>query len=172
MIKVITGLCAVAVALVPVAAASQQAARAADTKVLSITGAYIGTAKFTQTPQGVRIELDATGLPPGEHGVAFHEIGSCNPYSAFATAQRHLGADAAPHGQHAGDLPNQKVADDGKLRIDLVAPKVSLTDSGPGALLDADESALIVGEKRDDGKTNPDGAMGRPIACALVTRAP
>jgi len=160
-----------AAAGVSASGALAQPLAAAETKVLSITGAYIGTARFTQTPDGVRIQLEATGLPPGEKGVAFHETGSCNPLSAFGSAQRHLGADLAAHGAHLGDLPNQRVGEDGTLRIDLIAPKVSLTASGAGALLDENESALVVGSKRDDGKTDPDGGVGQPLACALVTRA-
>lgn len=175
-VALMAGLAAVA----PASTLAQQpspAGRAADTRVLSITGSYVGTAKFSQTPEGVLIEAQVTGLAPGEHGLHIDDVGSCDPSSYFNSAGRHLGADLAPHGAlaaggpHLGDLPNQTVGPDGKLAIRLVVPKVSLSNSGPGGLLDADESSLVIDEKPDDNRSQPLGTIGLRVACSVITRA-
>ena len=177
MTRTITILLAGLIGLAPAAARAQQPAAAAETRVLSVHGGYVGTAKFTQTPEGVLIEAEISGLTPGEHGLHINEVGSCDPSSGFNTAGRHQGSDLAPHGTmaaggpHLGDLPNQTVGADGKLRIRLVAPKLTLSDTGPGALLDADEASLVIDEKPDDNRSQPLGASGKRMACALITRA-
>lgn len=166
-------------ALAPAATLAQQAPalRAAETKVLATAGNTIGTAKFTQTPEGVLIEAEVTGLTPGVHGVHIYEVGSCDPSGHFNTAARHLGADLAPHGTaatggpHLGDLPNQTAGPDGKMSIRVVALRVSLSATGPGGLLDADESSLIIDEKPDDNRSQSPAAGGLRVACALITRA-
>jgi Cu-Zn family superoxide dismutase len=37
-----------------------------------------GTATFTEGPGGVRIVVQAKGLPPGPHGLHIHEVGTCD----------------------------------------------------------------------------------------------
>lgn len=42
--------------------------------------------------------------------------------------------------------------------------------TGPGMLLDADGSALVLHARLDDHHTQPSGNAGDRIACAVITR--
>ena len=73
-------------------------------------GVAVGTVTLTQTPHGVLIAADVTGLVAGGHGFHIHTIGSCTPN--FAAAGDHFNPGNTGHGilhpggLHAGDLPN------------------------------------------------------------------
>src|SRR5262249_26393575 len=86
------------------------------------TGKATGVAMFTQVLGGVRVVLEAKGLPPGPHGVHIHEVGKCDG-PQFTTAGGHFNPDKKQHGAlnpqgaHAGDLPNLTVGSDGTGRL-------------------------------------------------------
>ena len=82
----------VALAAAPVASAADMAA--AD--IVNAAGEVIGKAAFEQTPTGVLISVDVTGLPPGGHGIHLHATGSCAP--DFKAAGGHINPDKAEHG--------------------------------------------------------------------------
>ena len=42
-------------------------------------GQKIGTAKILAAKEGVNIEVNASQLPPGIHGVHIHNVGKCDP---------------------------------------------------------------------------------------------
>lgn len=137
-------------------------------------GKQLGTATLRQTPAGVLIQVEAEGLPPGEHAFHIHEKGACEGKDGFKSAGGHYGpSKKQPHGylgkggHHAGDMPNQFVAQDGKLRAEVLNPKVKLTS---GSLLDKDGSALVIHAKPDDYKSQPSGDAGERIACAVIRK--
>ena len=140
------------------------------------SGQSVGTARFTQAGNVVRILLEARGLPPGPHGVHIHAVGKCDPpdfNSAgphFNPTNRQHGA-LNPQGSHSGDLPNLTVAPDGNGRMETTTEQLSL-ESGPTAVWDADGSALIVHANGDDFRTDPTGNSGARIACGLLVKAP
>jgi Cu-Zn family superoxide dismutase len=152
------------------AAFAQQSAKAdlVDTK-----GRQIGTATLQQTPAGVLIQIDAEGLPPGEHAVHIHEKGVCDGKDGFKSAGGHFTPAKQPHGYlskggpHAGDMPNQFVAGDGKLRTEVLNTKVRLNDK---SLLRASGTALVIHAKPDDYKSQPAGDAGDRIACAVIRK--
>src|SRR5690606_37465153 len=83
------------------------------------SGASVGTATLTDAPTGVLIRLEAKGLPPGWHGLHFHEKGDCSK-SDFTSAGGHVHDKPTmvhgllnPDANEAGDLPNLYVAADG-----------------------------------------------------------
>lgn len=130
-----------------------------------------GNAKLTQTPGGVLIAAELTGLPPGEHGFHIHEKGRCDPKDGFKTAGGHFAPAKEPHGylgkkgHHAGDMPNQFVSEDGKLRAHVHNTAVRLTQK---SLLDKDGAAIMVHAKADDYRSQPSGEAGDRIACAVI----
>lgn len=129
-----------------------------------------GTAVLTETPNGVLIQVDIRGLPPGPHGFHIHETGTCEPPS-FQSAGGHYAGGGGNHGFHnedihAGDLPNVTVQDDGILVHDVLVSEVSL--SGDAPLPDEDGSALMIHARPDDYRTNPSGSSGDRIACAVI----
>ena len=132
-------------------------------------GAAAGTATATQVGDTVTISLNATGLPPGEHGVHVHATGSCEP-PTFESAGGHWNPASEMHGledppgQHAGDMPNLTVAEDGTGTLEY-----QLVGGTFEGLMDADGSAFIVHAGPDDQTTDPSGNSGDRIACGVFT---
>jgi Cu-Zn family superoxide dismutase len=141
-------------------------------EIRDATGQLVGRAMLTQTVDGVRIQTTFAGLPAGTHGFHIHETGKCEP--PFMTAGGHFNPEPKQHGKetpdgrHAGDLPNLTVPENGRVLVDLIEPMVSLRP-GPNNLMDSDGSALVVHERRDDNKTDPDGNAGARIACGDIS---
>jgi superoxide dismutase, Cu-Zn family len=138
-------------------------------------GKPIGSATLTETPTGVLISVELSSLPPGVHGFHVHEIGRCDPASGFESAGGHYNPGAARHGYlveggpHAGDMPNQTVEQDGKLKAEVFNPSVMFT-SGRAPLFDQDGSALVVHATADDHRSQPSGNAGSRLACAVIQR--
>lgn len=130
-----------------------------------------GTAALTQAGAGVLMELELTGLPPGEW-VAFHvhETGTCDAASHYQSAGGHFnptGKDhgyLAPNGPHAGDMPNQSVGPDGVLRAQVYNPSVTLDEDDAGIR----GRALMIHAKPDDYASQPSGDAGDRLACAVI----
>ncbi len=86
-------------------------------------GQQVGLVTFTGHPDGVRIEVSATGLPPGPKGIHIHAVGKCEP-PEFTSAGNHFNPTDKKHGRlnpegaHAGDLPNLDVTSAGTARLD------------------------------------------------------
>jgi len=135
-------------------------------------GKEVGRATLTQGEDGVRIRLEARGLPPGKHGFHIHEKGECHP-PKFESAGGHFNPDGRKHGlenpdgPHAGDLPNILVGDDGTVRTTVFAPLVRLGE-GKHSILRPGGMSLVLHERPDDGKTDPDGNAGARIACGVI----
>lgn len=142
--------------------------------VVNAEGDEIGTAVIQQTPGGVLISVAVEGLPSGEHGFHIHEKGECDPAQGFKTAGGHFAPRSRQHGlkvvagPHAGDMPNQFAGNDGTMRAEVLNPNVTL-ETGLGSLVDADGSALIIHAGADDYMTQPTGAAGGRLACAVVS---
>lgn len=153
-------------------------ASAADTSSGNLIGtdnASHGTIQVTEAPDGVLLRIEAKGLPPGWHGVHFHEKGDCTP-PKFTSAGSHVHEAMPvvhglmnPDGNDAGDLPNIYVGADGTATVELYSTLVSLTPHGNHpALLDADGSSLVIHAKPDDYRSQPIGGAGDRIACAVI----
>ena len=142
----------------------------------SSSGQSVGTARFTQAGNVVRILVEANGLPPGAHGVHVHSVGKCDPPD-FASAGPHFNPTSKQHGalnsqgSHAGDLPNLTVTSEGSGRMETTTEALSL-ESGPTSVWDADGSAVIVHANPDDFKTDPTGNSGARIACGVLVKVP
>ena len=141
--------------------------------VIDANGNRVGTIVLEETPAGLLIKADVEGLPPGEHGFHLHETGVCNAAEKFATAGGHFAPRSNAHGlmdsagPHAGDMPNQFAAADGKLRAHVLNTQVSL-GPGVGSLMDNDGTALVIHAGADDYASQPSGAAGDRLACAVL----
>jgi len=127
----------------------------------------------------VHVEVQVTGMPPGPHGIHFHQVGKCDGAEAtpFSTAGGHFnpigrqhGLDN-PQGPHAGDAPNFTVNADGTGKASFTTDRVSLTD-GSTSLFDDDGSAIVIHAAADDQTSQPAGNSGARIACGVVKRTP
>lgn len=141
--------------------------------VLGAKGTKIGTVTLEQTPNGVLIAADMNGLPEGEHGFHLHTTGKCEAGEGFASAGGHYAPRQNQHGlreaagAHAGDMPNQFVGKDGRLRAHVLNPAVTLA-AGFNSLRDADGTALMVHAGADDYTSQPSGDAGSRLACAVI----
>ena len=105
-----------------VAALLPAAAQTASAALKNADGNDVGTARLTQTPLGVLIQLSVKGLPAGEHAFHIHAVGKCEP--PFTTAGGHFNPTSkkhgmmAAHGQHAGDMPNLHIPANGELAVE------------------------------------------------------
>jgi Cu-Zn family superoxide dismutase len=159
-------LCAGALLLAPLAQAADT-----STTLKDKDGKQVGTVTLTNTPNGVLMRFDLTGLSPREHAVHIHAVGKCEPPD-FKSAGPHFNPDATQHGlmnsqgPHAGDMPNLIVPDSGKLSLEVLNSMVSLRDEP--ALLDADGSAIVIHATADDYATDPAGNAGDRVACGVI----
>ena len=130
--------------------------------------ANVGTVTATEvTGGGVRVSIDATGMPSGPHGVHVHMTGRCDSPS-FETAGGHWNPTNMQHGAqnpagpHAGDLPNLLIGTDGRGLLAINLPSGTMA-----GLLEGDGSAFIVHSGPDDMMTDPSGNSGSRIACGV-----
>ncbi|KIT14669.1 superoxide dismutase family protein [Jannaschia aquimarina] len=135
-------------------------------------GEIIGSTSIFETASGiVRIIVTANGISPGTHGVHLHEVGECE--GDFTSAGGHIAGDAnhglVEGGPHPGDLPNAYVQDDGALAMEAFAvASLSVEEH----LRDPDGAALIIHAGPDDYESQPSGAAGDRVACAVLNLMP
>jgi Cu-Zn family superoxide dismutase len=170
------GLTLVALLLAGCAGTGSGSDTAAVAELKNTSGQTVGTARFTQAGNVVRILVETSGLPPGPHGVHVHAVGKCDPPD-FTSAGPHFNPAGKQHGAlnpqgpHGGDLPNLTVGPDGNGRMETTTEQLSL-GSGSTSVWDADGSALVVHANPDDFKTDPTGNSGARIACGVLVKTP
>lgn len=130
-----------------------------------------GKVIFFETPSGVLVSTEVTGLPFSQDpceasflGFHIHQGSSCtgNAADPFANAQAHLNPLNCRHPHHAGDLPPL-------LNNNGYAFSITLTNR-----FSIDEiigSTVIIHDRPDDFTTQPAGNSGDRIACGVITRA-
>ena len=112
--------------LMSLPAAAQQATDTARANFVDRDGKETGRAQVTAGRDGVLFEVEVSGLDPRKWvALHIHESGTCDPADGHKSAGGHFNPDEKSHGfvsadgPHAGDLPNQYVAEDGVLRAQV-----------------------------------------------------
>lgn len=166
-------------ALLGVAGATLAAAPTAVTVTVNLIDASgvqkpAGTVVIKPTADGLELDTNLNGLPPGTHGFHLHEHGSCA--AADKDGKRTAGEAAGGHydpaatkahkgpegGGHKGDLPKLEVGADGTAKTTLRVHGLTLADvSG---------RALVIHEGGDNYSDAPKplGGGGARIACGVV----
>lgn len=147
--------------------------------IYNVSGSPIGTAQLWQEANGtVNVEVASLALPPGTHGIHFHEVGQCDGgTTAFSTAGAHYNPLAKEHGlenpkgPHAGDAPNIVTPASGAGKVTFSTNRVTLT-AGTTTLLDGDGSSIVVHATADDQISQPAGNSGARIACGVIRAIP
>jgi superoxide dismutase, Cu-Zn family len=140
-------------------------------------GMSVGTAILWQQDEHVvSVELQLHGLPPGEHGIHFHQNAKCDAPD-FKSAGPHFNPEGKKHGtenpegHHAGDLKNITIDAKGSLDLRFTVSDVSLGSDGDShSLFSNGGTALVIHAKADDYKTDPSGNSGDRIACGVITK--
>ncbi|SFD66027.1 superoxide dismutase, Cu-Zn family [Lentibacillus persicus] len=134
----------------------------------------VGTAVIRPVYTGVKVTLEASGLPSGTHGFHIHENGVCEAPD-FESAGGHFNPTDAKHGfdhpegPHAGDLPNIEVDEDGNVFHDAQAEMVTLEKGEENSLLKEGGTALVIHSGADDYESQPSGDAGERIACGVIS---
>ncbi len=135
--------------------------------ISGLGGAPAGTATIRAMDGGLQIMLALQGLPSGSKGVHVHMTGKCDAPD-FTTAGGHWNPASTKHGlenpqgQHAGDMPNIDIGEDGRGTLEY-----TLKGATMAGLMDTDGSAIVVHEGTDDQRTDPSGDSGGRIACGV-----
>jgi Cu-Zn family superoxide dismutase len=149
----------------------------ADIKGPGVTGRVELIERKQGTGTVVEVNLTASGLKPGLHGVHLHAVGKCEP--DFTAAGGHF--DPGPAGNtdpdanhpfHMGDLPNLQVGQDGRGTLKAVTSRITVSD-GPLSIFDADGTAIVIHGNPDQGITGEpkSGVSGGPrVACGVFSK--
>lgn len=144
---------------------------AASLDIRDVDGAIVGVLTLTSNDTGgteVDVKLNNVSDGAGVHAMHFHEVGACDAPS-FTSSGGHYNPAVVPHGQHAGDMMNINVNESGSGEFKVTNDRVSISgQGGKPALMDNDGSALIIHAKGDDYTSQPSGAAGPRIACAVI----
>jgi len=134
----------------------------------------IGTVAFEDTPNGLKIWPNLSGLAEGQHGFHVHENASCDagvqdgrPVPGLAAGGhydpgktgRHLGPDGAGH---LGDLPVLYVDADGNATRTALAPRLKTSD------LKGRSIVIHAGGDTYSDSPAPLGGGGARAACGVV----
>ena len=130
-----------------------------------------GEVKFYQTPAGLLLAAEVTGLPADSgpcggkvFGFHIHAGGSCSgtPEDPFQDAGSHYNPGDCPHPQHAGDLP-PLFSSSGYAWTAFLTQRLT-----PDEVLG---HTVIIHDRPDDFTSQPAGNAGTKIACGEIVRA-
>lgn len=151
---------------------TEPSAQVATVVINSTTDAadVLGEATFTQTADGMLIEVVMKNASPGEHGFHIHESGSCA--EAGKAAGGHFNPDNVKHGlitedgfenAHAGDLGNIQIAEDGTGTKTISVERLTFTE---GNYAIGNRSVILHEQPDDFGQ--PTGNAGGRIGCGII----
>lgn len=126
-----------------------------------------GKVTLTETPEGVKITTEITGLKPGSvHGYHVHQNGKCEGPD-FKSAGDHFNPSGKDHGgpaamnKHMGDLGNLVADKQGVAKSEVMVNGNNLLPQYVG-------KAVIIHAKPDDLSSQPSGDSGDRIACGVI----
>lgn len=153
--------------------ANDQNSESESFPIINTQGSEIGALMISPLAGGgVELNVTVSGLEPGTRAMHIHETGSCITPD-FKSAGGHYNPAGAAHGHvedgpHAGDMMNVEANAEGNGSFNVTNDKVNIAGGSLPALKDADGTALIIHAGADDYESQPSGAAGPRIACAVI----
>jgi len=144
-----------------------------ETSIYNSENDKIGTATFTERPEGVEVALKVEGVEPGMHAVHIHEFPECEPPD-FKSAGNHFNPMAKEHGlmntegAHTGDMANVEADGSGMIDVKLTLSEAKLKEAQQ-SLLRKEGTSIVLSSGVDDGMSQPSGNSGERIACGEIT---
>lgn len=140
--------------------------------LIDSTGRRLGEVTGSEDAGGAVLQVHARGFSPGLHGMHLHAGLRCEP-PAFQSAEGHFNPEQRKHGRrnpagpHTGDLPDLLVGTDsvGRIQVRVDGYFLRAGDRSIGA----PGVALVIHALPDDQLTDPSGASGARLACAVIT---
>ena len=123
----------------------------------------MGTVKFYQNKNCVRVVADIKNLPPtttGFFGFHIHEGADCGE-KGFSNSKSHYNPDNTPHPQHAGDLPPLMLCGNNAY-FSVLTDRFNVAD--------IIGRTVIIHNMPDDFTTQPSGNAGEKIACGVIKK--
>lgn len=153
------------------------AAATVELQFVDASGATGPAGKVTieDTPYGLLLTPDLSGLPAGVHGFHVHQNGSCAaaPNNGVMTAAFAAGGHWDPDktavhlgpyaNGHKGDLPALYVTADGRATYPVLAPRLKVADLQGHALM------VHAGGDNHSDHPAPLGGGGARMACGVVS---
>ncbi|MCB0807174.1 MAG: superoxide dismutase family protein [Bacteroidales bacterium] len=127
-----------------------------------------GVVTFTGTQDGIRIEVEMTGLTPGKHGFHVHQWGDCSKDDG-TSAGGHFNPEDKKHGapsdaeRHVGDLGNIEANEMGNVNVTMTDTVISF--QGLHSIIGR---GIIVHAGEDDLTSQPTGDAGARVACGVI----
>lgn len=158
----------------PAAASTESTAKDSPVtvKIEARSGSKLkGTAKLEPLGQGVKVTLDVSDAPAGQHGAHIHQNADCSSKDA-KSAGDHFNPGGHSHGlpaveaRHLGDLGNLEVGKDGKGHLEITIAGANLKSGDKMSFVDR---GIVIHEKVDDGG-QPTGNAGARIGCGEIKR--
>jgi superoxide dismutase, Cu-Zn family len=136
-------------------------------EIKNAQGQVVGTAVLTAAPKGVKITLDITNLPPGEHSLHIHQVAKCEPPDFKSAGPHFAGGEHAHEGMPAGDIPDFSlvVGADGKAHASTIAPNVTLGTDDHSVFSNGGTAIVIHAVAGGTGSAAPPR-----IACGVITK--
>ncbi|SFG02998.1 superoxide dismutase, Cu-Zn family [Halobacillus alkaliphilus] len=144
-----------------------------ETSIYNSENDKIGTATFTERPEGVEVALKVEGVEPGMHAVHIHEFPKCEAPD-FKSAGNHFNPMDKEHGlmntkgAHTGDMANVEADGSGMIDVKLTLSEAKLKEAQQ-SLLRKEGTSIVLSSGVDDGMSQPSGNSGERIACGEIT---
>lgn len=131
-----------------------------------------GTVKFRQTPRGVLVSAEISGLPTRRgkscggniFGFHIHEGKKCEGSGTdpFADAMSHYNPEGCKHPFHSGDMP-PLFGNNGYAQMSFLTDRFNVRE--------IIGRVVIIHDQPDDFTSQPSGNSGTKIACGVIRYA-